>query len=62
VTTTSDFFRDAIFFFALLILFYAELASGLLDHDCVGMNDLSVTLASRGPHIGSAVIIPLSSK
>jgi hypothetical protein len=43
MTTTSHFFSDAIFFFALLNLFYANQASGLLDHDCAGMNNLSVT-------------------
>ena len=41
--TTSGFFSDAIFFFALLNLFYANQASGLLDHDCASMDNLSVT-------------------
>ena len=63
MTTTSDFFSDAIFFFVLLILFYAEMASGLLDHDCAGMNNLGVThWRGEAPHTGSAVLLPLSSE
>jgi len=63
MTTTSDFFSDAIFFFALLILFYAKLASGLLDHDCAGMNNLSVRhWRGEAPRTGSAVLLPLSSE
>jgi hypothetical protein len=63
MTTTSDFFSDAIFFFALLILFYAELASSLLDHDCAGMNNLSVT-HRRGEGLAPAlaVLLPVSSE
>ena len=63
MTTTSHFFSDAIFFFALLNLFYANQASGLLDHDCAGMNNLSVT-QWRGEDLtpALAVLLPVSSE
>ena len=50
LTTTSDFFQQRNFF---LILFHAELASGLLNHDWAGMNSLSLTHWR-----GEALILP----
>ncbi len=63
MTMTSEFFQLCNFFFALLILFYAELASGLLDHDCAGMNNLSVT-HWRGEDLTPAIaaLLPVFSE